>query len=110
MITLFNLPPKDFEFPKPIQKSFYKLPRCKGVPKGITPAQRFIYKTLLLNSGYLVLHKNKRNKFFFRIIDQAHNPLKNVRYGVVKTMLNKEWLEKDGNIYRIQKNIINNPN
>lgn len=101
-MLLFNINSID----KPcVAPRFRKLPRMRNLPHGLTPAQKKIYKTLLLNTGsYLVSHIMKNRKKCFRLIDVHCNPLMNINKAIVNRMINRFYLVKSGDkIFTVNK-------
>ncbi len=91
-MQLFNQPPNQ-KIVLPASKP--KLPRMWDLPHGLTPAQKRIYKILIMNPGsFIVPHKRKKRKPCFRLIDSNGNPMINLPCGIIRRMVKRYYLTK----------------
>lgn len=66
-----------------------------NLPPGLTPAMKRIYKMLVMHeNSYMVKHKAKNYKMYYRFIDGTGNPLNNFAPAIPERMIQRYFLKK----------------
>ncbi len=103
-MSLFSVSQKQAE--QKNSPSVVKLPRMRNLPRKLTPAQKRVYKSIILHpASFLKIHKRPNGLVCFRHTSEEGIPITNYRKCLVQRMIQKNLLTcRENKYYTIQCN------